>query len=160
MVGFDVLAPVLSVRQRLHIADAQVPRQRLTIAAFDQWGNIATSFNGRLEMTFSYSLLNGGVPGDLPETLDLVGGTAAYDVTWPTQADGDVVVLMRGRYGTSFFLDPPRRDDGGRETAARRDQPRKPARVGTTRDHRARESARGRAAAPTRLSASRTRAGA
>jgi hypothetical protein len=102
MAGFDVLAPVLSQSRRLHIVDAQVPKMRLTIAAFDVWGNIATRFNGRLDMTFS-AAANDVVPGDLPDFLDLVDGTASYDVTWPHTADGDVIVLIRGKFGGGAF---------------------------------------------------------
>ena len=110
---------MLSTSHRVHIADAQVPKQRLTVAAFDQYGNVATSFNGTLAMSYSFSTI-GSTPGDLPATLTLVDGTASSDVTWPTQTDGDITVNMRGKYGTGP-LPPPKTFT--REVAIASDRP-------------------------------------
>jgi hypothetical protein len=102
VIGYNVLEPVsVAHRERLHVISAQIPKQRLTVAAFDSWGNIATSDNGTL--TFTWGVAGGGTPGDLPSTLTMVNGTASYDVTWPTRANGDVTILMRARP----FPEPP-----------------------------------------------------
>ena len=80
MARLDVLEPVLPADHQTNIVAGQVLRSLLTVAAFDQWGNIATSFNGRVNMSYSVA------GGDLPATLDLVNGTASYVVTLATPA--------------------------------------------------------------------------
>ena len=96
VIGYNVLEPLsVARRERLHVVGAQIPKQRLTLAAFDQWGNIATSDNGTLAL--SWGVAGGGTPGDLPSTLTMVDGTASYDVTWPTRANGDVTIFLQAR---------------------------------------------------------------
>jgi hypothetical protein len=93
--GYDVLEPVFGTH-RVSIIGSEIPKQRVTVAAFDQWGNIATSDNGTINFTWEGSNPAGGTPGDLPSTLRLANGTASYDVTWPTMSNGNVRVVMRG----------------------------------------------------------------
>jgi hypothetical protein len=104
--GYGVLEPVLSSQHHLSIIGLQIPRQRLTVAAFDQWGNIATGDNSTLNFTWGNTrrchrmCSDADFPtdwtlGDLPSTLTLVNGTASHVVTWPTMPSGNVRVLMR-----------------------------------------------------------------
>ena len=93
----DLLAPVLATSSYVQ---GLVPRTEMTVAAFDQWGNIATQIEGAVTMSYSAD----GDGGDLPAALNLVDGTASYDVTWPTSEAGNVIVNIRGRHGPE--LDP------------------------------------------------------
>ena len=69
------------------VVGAQIPKQRLTLAAFHQWGNIATSDNGTLALSWSGGRRHAGRPA-----VDVDDGRRhrSYDVTWPTRANGDV----------------------------------------------------------------------
>ena len=96
--GLDLLTPVTPRTSRVNVI---VPRTRMTVAAFDVWGNIARATNGVI--TMRYSADRSGTPGDLPSQLTLVDGTASADVTWPTSDDGSVTVNIRGSLPTDVF---------------------------------------------------------
>jgi hypothetical protein len=97
-IDIDVLSPTAPKSAYLNLL---VPRTRLTVAAFDAWGNIATDTSGTVNM--SYAVDGGGTPGVLPSQLTLLGGTASADITWPTNDSGDIIVLMRGQMGGGVF---------------------------------------------------------
>ena len=94
MSFIDLLSPVID---KYSVLQGQPALQRMSVAALDHYGNIATSFEKTVLM--SYSISGEGSETVLPDHFDLVKGKASANVTWPPPTDyGLVAVNIRGRY--------------------------------------------------------------